>query len=722
MQTLTPLFSALAAALVFIPLLFLVLRTLPGTAKGVKWASAAVFAASFLFLAVFHHQTLYSGLDNEMYPIIAKAFRHGVQAVHRDTFFEAIPREAASAFLRGTRSTSSHDRAFVITEDGLSRPSYMVLYPLVASRFPDGLFVPLLGAVWMTLLFLVCCRGAGAAGIAVFLLSLFATAYPLWFFRDECAEVAGAALIASIFLSHSTRSLGRPWEFALAAFLAGFSMAFHRSVLLLALPLAFLLFVEGTTRRNRVSVAIGFALGALILVLETRYVSAPYGDWTQVSPAAPQDGGGGLQQLLRGPLKLVLPDARVHFMRGLRPTLGSLGFVSCLFFLAGCFAVFRDKRSNWVRKALPIFLLWVLYVSIGRIGGDWFFVGIWNLRRIFPCVLVFLSLFAIPLSSLLKDLLERKWPWPGIASPRRTAWVVATAAFLGIACIMRNPLAYFAVEGRGSRDIVDEIDTELEKLEPDLVVFDYFRHHLPFVFDGRFKALGISDHSPEKWEAVEKWLADVAQTQRVVLVSAWTPPGGEKDLLFEHVRTIDRDYEIVESRRFMDAVIGTENIKNTILLVRPRSQVAGSIQDREFPFSLRFDGSPFGRRGNWGPLKRQSMWTRPMCGFIAPLPRAGHPLDATVVTIWEPPKGAPATRGVCLSGPGFQTTFTVGEGQTTNTIVLESGIPSDSWQIGEYEISTEVLFDPAQYGIRRYPHDLGVKFHSVTLNPKTQAP
>lgn len=728
MQTLTPLFSALAAILVFLPLLFLLVRTMPGTSLRLKWVSVAIFSASFLFLALCRHQTLYSGLDNQIYPIIEKAFRHGVQAVHRDTFFASIPQEVSDAFLCPRKNSSqSHDMAFKFARDGFSRPWYMVMYPLVASRFPDGLFVPLLGAVWTMLLFLGCCRGRGAAGISVFLLCFFATAYPLWLFRDECAEVAGAALIASVILSHSTRPLNRPLEFAIAAFLVGLSTAFHKSILLLALPMAFLLFVEGKTRRNRLAVAIAFVAGLLVLVLETRYVGDPHDNWTQVLPTTPQASSRGAK-LMRGYLlRYVLPKSGTnfaYFTRALQPTLDSLGITALLLFFSGCIAVFRDKRSNWARKILPFVLLWPLFSSIGRLGRDATvgrIAGVWDFRRIFPCVLVYLSLFATPLSDLVACLLEREWPWPKITFRKRTALVVVAAAFLGIACIMRNPVAYFAVDGKGSREIADEIRAELGKLEPDLVVFDFFRHHLPFAYDGNFKVLGISKRSPEKWEAVEKWLADVAQTQRVVLVSSWTPPSGEKDLLFDHVRTIDRDYESVKSKRFMDAVIDKNNIRNTILLARPRNQEADSPRNQEFPFTLTFDGSPLGLRGSWGPMKRHSTWSLPMSGFIAPFPRTGHPLDVIAVTTWEPPAGAPTNREVCIEGPGFQTTFTVGDGQTTNTFVLASDIPSDSWEIGEYQISTSFLFDPTQYGIRGYPKDLGVKFHSITLKPQSQA-
>ncbi|MBP5788281.1 MAG: hypothetical protein J6Y19_10765, partial [Kiritimatiellae bacterium] len=506
MQTQTQFFRFLAAALVFLPLLFLVLRTASGTPRRLKCALAAVFASSLLFFCTFHHQDLYRGLDNAMYANIAKAFRSGVQAVRVDTFFSSIPEKAAHAFVLQKSKTwhkKSHDKAFVLSPDGLSRPWFMLMHPLVASALPEDLFVPLLGAIWLTLLFLVCCRGTGvAAGVGVFCVLVFATPYPMWFFRDDFAEVSGSMLVATALLSHSAKPLKHPAEFAVAAFLVGLATAFHRSTLLFAVPVALLFFAEAGSWKSRLAVAAAFGIGLLALWLETRYVSAPYGDWTRIVPKEPHKGSTAVKVIHKSTKYVVpkSPDYFASFAQGLKPAAKSLGFPALTLFLAGTFSLFRGKRPGIVRKALPFVLLWVLCACICRLGKDahtGHIVGVWDFRRIFPCVIVLVSLFAAPLAELVAALLAKI----RLAARWKKASVVAVAALLCTLCIARNPTAYFAVDGKGNREFADEIGAELEQLKPDLVVFDYFLHHLPFVFDGRFTALGIDERKHGSWGA-----------------------------------------------------------------------------------------------------------------------------------------------------------------------------------------------------------------------------
>lgn len=726
MQTHTQFFAFFAAALVFLPLAFLVFRVLRGTPARLKCVLAVVFLSSLAFFCSRHHQDLYRGLDNVMYANIAKAFRGGTQAVRADTFFSSIPEKAASAFLvQKTKNwrRRSHDKAFVISPDGLSRPWFMLMHPLVASSLPEGLFVPLLGAVWLSLLFLVCCRGGGVPGIGVFLVLVFATPYPMWFFRDDYAEVAGSMLVATALLSHSAKPLAHPAEFALAAFLAGLASAFHRSTLLLALPVALLLFAEAGTWRNRIAVAAGFGVGLLALFLETKYVSAPYGDWTRIAPAAPHKAAGSVAAVASSP-NAASPkptDYAACFALGLKPSLASLGVLAPPLFLAGWLAVFRGKRAGLARKAFPFLLLGALGACICRLGQDAYvgnIVGVWNFRRIFPFVIACISLFAMPLSALAAGILGKT------CAPRRgNALAIASAAILGSLCIAKNPVAYFAVDGKGCRGIAAAVGRELERLEPDLVVFDYFLHHLPFAFDGRFAALGVGEQSHDAWGPAEEWLAAVARTQCVAVVSSWTPPPAEKDLLFSHVRRFDFEYEGVLSKSFWDAAIAKRKMANTVMLAQCREGNAAETERDGIPFPLPFDGGPIGLRGRWKAAPRGGMWSRPAAAFVGPLPRADHPVEAVVETSWTPPEGAPATREVAIACPGSRAAFTVGEGRSTNTLLfvrkdaMPNGAETGNGGFGEYRVSVKPLFDPAQHGIDGFPKDLGIVFHSVTMKP-----
>lgn len=723
MQMLTQTLAFFATLLVFVPLLFLAGRTIAGTSARTKCALAAVSTSFLLFCCIFRHQDCYRGLDSMMYGNIAKAFRSGVQAVHPDTFFSSVPEDAQQAFLykkRDKPSTKkgSHDKTFVLDSGNVARPWFMVMHSLVSSALPDGLFVPLLGTIWLAMLFAVCCRGTGVGGICVFLVIVFATPYPLWFFRDDFAEVAGSALVASTLLSHSAKALERPWEFAVVAFLLGFATAFHRSVFLFALPVAILLFADGKNARNRIAVLAGFAVGISALVLETRFVSAPYGDWTQE---------GESMELLGRYSTHLIPKSLACFLLGFPPAAKSAGILLPALFIAGCFAIFRDKRTGLAWKLLPVVLLLLWFPCINRLGRDEHagsIVGIWNFRRLFPGVLVPLSLFARPLSGLAAGVLSGKRPPPArIPAPWRNATLLAAAAALCVFSVARNPAAYFAVEGKGSRGIADEVGAELDRLKPDLVVFDYFLHHLPFVFNGRFEVLGIGEGAHADWESAAEWLARVAETQRVVVVSSWTPPPAEKGFSFRETAKIDREYEGVVSKAFMDATVQKRRIVNTILLAECRGagEPAGA-SEAQVSFSLPFDGGPLGMRGDWTPAPRGGFWSRPSSGFVGPLPRAGHPVEAVLDLSWTPPDPGFPGRDMTIECPGSSVAFPVGEGRTTNTLVFASNESSEGDAIGEYRVSVTPAFDPGQYGTGGFPEDLGVVFHSVTLRPAVNPP
>lgn len=724
MPTLTQLCGLLVAVLLFLPLSSLLIRLASGSSTGMKCSLVLVFASSLWFFSVRHHQDLYRGLDTTMYANIAKAFRAGVPAIRIDEAFAAIPVEASDAFLykkhpAGPTHRKSHDKAFFIYGDGVSRPWFLIMYPLVASTMPDGFFVPLLGALWLSLLFAACCRGHAAAGIGVFLAIVFATPYPLWFFRGEYAEVAGSVLLASTLLSHSLRPLKRPAEFAVVAFLLGLATAFHRSVFLLALPIVLLLFAEAGMPRNRMAVVLGFSVGLMILVLETRFVSGPRGDWTQVISTDSEEFSRGLMWL-GFHTQYLLPKSFVYFATGLMPFLNSLGFLAPLLFLAGCLAIFRDKRSNLARKALPFLLVWGLVVCITRLGRDGYsekIVGVWNFRRPFPGVILILSMIAVPLSGLAAGCLSKFRQRARLSSRRVNAAAVLAAAILCAICVARNPVAYFAVDGRGSREIAAEIGAELGRVKPDLVVFDYFLHHLPFVFDGRFMTLGVGEYSHDSWGTAEEWLAGLARTQRVAVVSSWTPPNAEKDLEFTEIGKFDREYDGVVSKSFLDAVVGKRRVVNTLMLARLRDGAAGAAEGGQSTFSLPFDGGPLGMRGEWVAAPRGGMWSSSSSGFVGPLPSTGHPVEAVVETSWLPPKGAPATREVTIACNAGGATFTIGEGRATNTLVFASDVPSNGGAFGEYHVSVDPLFDPSQYGIAGFPDDLGVVFHSVEMHP-----
>ena len=759
--------STLAFLAILLPMAFFLARLLQGARK-VPSAVAMLLAAcwgAFLFLA--HHEDVYSGLDTMAYGTMADAFAEGRPPVSRDTFLDSLPEAVAdAAHYRPRRAPDgvpanrrTRDCAFELSGRAgrtLSRPFYIPAYSLAAAGSRLGrCFLPLLGALWTALLLLAAIRRNGLAALLPAGAILLATAYPAWFFRGDYAEAAGAILASAVWLSHSARPFRRPAAFAAAGFALGYSLAFHVTALLVATPIAFALFLESPKNRSRALLA-GGIVGFAPLCLLPRLVCAPYGDWTHptrllriagaatehavlvaaalglaalVAFAAAVGGTPRVRRVLRNAsrragawpwlvlallpavLLVAAPSPARQLLRQALPfAWGSLRAPALLLAALAAFAILRTPRRpgrallfTLVSWAALVFLL-VLGKEATANGGRP--AGIWGFRRLLPPLLAFAALSARPLSNHFAAVAAR--------GGRTRLALAAALAVAMVANPLRSPTAYFAVNGRGSEAGARRVAAVLDSFGAAPVVFDYFPHAAPFAASPSRRVIGLGVHARPHWPVIADWVADVARTGTAYVVSSYTLPTLEDGFALEPVACVDFTKMDVKARAFLDAV----RVPNTLTNAFARAVPLDSPSSPPRAQSISFSGSPIGLRGDWLFTRKGDVWSRGTSGVVGPLPSPGTNVVAKFDVSWTPPRGGPSNQLVCVTFPGnlYLSVIRVAAGRH----VVETAFVSDRplAQVGPYTFASPTPFSPAAFGLKGYPDDLGVVFHSLTLTPQ----
>ena len=759
-----------------LPLAFL----LPRALRGGGWKAAVTAAVAALlsgaFLLSHPHQDDYSGLDTACYGFLADAISTGVPLVSHDARADQMPRAVARALryrpkrIEGSdvRCRPTRDCVFEVKKGRLLRPFYSPLFSLAeAGSGLRRLFMPALGTVWIALLFAVAYRKGGLWGVPAAAALLLATPYPTWFFRGEFADGAAAILATAVFLSHSARPFRSTAAFAVAAFALGFSASLHMTALLFASPTALFLLSSASRPRQRIAVAIGLVAGFAPAVFITRFVCAPYGDWTRLSRVARMAAGAPehlvlfimavalaalvaaavftgadspLRRRLVGVVRAIPPwallaaalvplAASVFEPAGFRYAAKSLGLPALAVFAIGVVALACRSTGNahrlvfvlffWASCAMALILGAEAAANHGRVAG------VWGYRRILPAVLALAAALAAPLAAWLGQCAAPCQRGGAGAVPSQcggtraaplTLWLLRLALLaVAIAAPLSCPTAYFAVNGCGGTALAGEVRRAIEAAAPDLVVFDYFPHAVPFAWDRRRHVVGLGAHAASKWPRVARWIARRARKEKVLVVSSYRMAAMERLFALEPVATVSNGVSNVKSRTFRDAATERATIVNTLAWVVPfRGNRAGARKQEVWP-----GGSPVGLRGAWfNPGAKKGLdgaWSRAGAGIVGPLPSPGKNVAATFDLSWFPPKGGPSNQIVRVDYPGNRYValmkVTAGRHEISLTFVSEDPLADT----GVYTIATPKPYDPAQYGMTGYPPDLGIFVHAARL-------
>lgn len=746
--------APLAFLALLVPLAFFLVRLLPASkpAATIFALCGALVLGAFLFLHP--HEDAFSGLDNAAYGNMAAAFSQGRPLVSHDQKAGTLPKVVAQSFLYRSpfsKLRPTLDCAFQTSRDfSTSRPFYLPAYSLAKAGSHLGkIFMPLLGTLWLLTLFLSSCRKAGFAGLATATALAMATAYPAWFFRGDFAEGAAAILATSVFLSASGRRFENGWEFITAAFALGYSLSFHLTALLVAVPVAIVLLPDARRLRERAAFAVGAILGFAPLWLVTRYVTAPYGDWTRllnlkrIATAAPEHAAlfAGAAILLVAAIvafasigstclrgfalradrfltpwgwtsAALMPGLALFLVSRLLPSCGmnqgaassvwlSLRTPALLLGLLGSTALLRrDMRP--ANRLLWMLTLWVASVFF-LVKSFEYPVGIWSFRRLLPPVLMFIAAAAIPLAEML-------------ATARNTRIKAALAATLAVAALanpIRFPLAYAGVNGKGSETSIAMIEHFLADYGDPTVIFDYFPHALPFSANPRHTVFGLGEHARGKWGEVANWISKTAQTGTVYIASSYTPPLLEEGFVLEPICQFKFEIGEIASKHFFPAARRSRHIGNSFSAALPLEK----IPHEKLCQHIVFDGSPIGLRGDWCFNRNGGAWSRASSSLVGPLPSPGTNVTFILDVSWTPPVETMSNQVIRLDFPGnnYLTLLTIGAGRhkIETTLVSEKPLP----RVGLYSITAPRPYNPAEYGIKGYPQDLGAFFHAIEIKP-----
>lgn len=766
--------ATLAAILFFGALLLFAGRLLAPRHVAAQGAALAIALAAGAFFCFCHHQDILSGLDSASYAILADDIRAGVPLAGDDALYSSVPRKIAGAFLYRPRSAAGSRRLRMTRSlahelrknrgGGFShRPFYMPAHSLAAAGSRLGrCFMPVAGTLFVAVLLLAAIRassedGRTAFGLVAAFAALSATAYPAWFFRGDYAEAAASVLVLSALVSHLARPFRSAAAFATAGFAIAFSLSFHLTALLLAGPAALLLLFDSAGGRRRTVLLAGLLAGFLPLWLTTRFLCAPYGDWTRLASLRLLVMAGAEHAAMAGALAVLtvlcvaaaalassaaLRSRAVRLIRAvpfaawialaLAPAV-LLAFVpgdtGAKFRLALAFGA-KSLRAPALllailllaalRRAprrltiLAVLFAWGACVFLLVFGQEAFATrgpstGIWGYRRLLPPVLAFASLFAIAAGHAASSLRHRAW--------RRLA--IAALLVAALANPLRSPIAYFAVNGEGmwipidgygTDDFVREMRSEIDSLGADLVVFDYFPHHVPFAAEGR-PVLGVAPHAYGRWGGVADWLAKKARSGNVWLASSYALPETEELFAFADERSFPMERWTVKGKTFLDAQTARDVANITLARIVPIGNSDSTPQEQ----NLAFDGSPVGLRGNWTKAGRGGMWSREGAGFVAPLPQPGVAAVVELDFEWTPPADGPQSQLLRIDYPGnpCMAVLRVSAGRHTvkTEFVSEKPLPA----VGTYTVSAPRPFDPVKFGMKGYPSDLGAVFRSVRV-------
>ena len=761
--------ATLVAVSFFGALLFFAGRLLAPRGFAAQGAALAFAAAAGFFFCACHHQDMLSGLDSAAYAILADDLRAGVPLAGDDVLYSSVPPEIAEAFLyrprfvagspslRMTRSLAHELREK--PEGGFShRPFYMPAHSMAAAGSRLGrCFMPVAGALFVAVLLLAAVRGGGAAALLPAVAALTATAYPAWFFRGDYAEGAASVLVLSALSSHLAKPFRRAFAFALAGFAAAFSMSFHLTALLLAGPVALLLLFDTPGGRQRLALLAGLLAGFAPLGLTTRFLCAPYGDWTRLSvlraivfSATEHAAMAGALAVLAalcaiagvlacspalrlrsGRLVRAIPHAAWIALAMLPAVLlaAAPGDTGAKFRLALVFGAKSLRAPVLILAAillaallraprrmvlLSVMFAWCACVFLLVFGQESFAThgpaaGIWGFRRLLPPVLAFAPVFAVAAGRAASSLRSRSW--------RRLA--IAALVVAALANPVRSPVAYFEtdgdgmwipIDGYGTDEFVREMRAEIDSLGADLVVFDYFPHHVPFAAEGR-PVLGLAPHAYCRWPEVAGWLAEKAKGGKVWFASSYRLPEAEEPFAFAERRSLLMERWIVKSKTFLDA----HTVRDVADITLARIVPFGDGESAQREQSLAFDGSPVALRGTWEKARRGGMWSREGAGFAAPLPQPGMAAVVEFDVAWTPPEGGPESQLLRIDYPGnpYVAVVKIKSGRHTvkTEFVSEKPLPS----VGIYTVSAPRPFDPAKFGMRGYPSDLGAIFLGVRV-------
>jgi len=577
-----------------------------------RFRKFAVPILFFVFTAAFMlnlHVDIYAGLDVAMYARMAEAFARGEKVNGTDTAFEPVPDEVRPLLLYRDGGRLTRDGVFEIdlkTCD--TKPFFIPTLPVfvaLAGKAGIGLrwFMPLLGVVWLCVAATLRVAGDPQGRRYTYIILFFATAWPVWFLRGFNPEAAGALCLGiAIMLKFGgeKKSVLRDYYIGL---LLGLAVSLHLSLCVIALPVALCAILRDGDRRRTLALALGGGVGTLPLLLITKYVCQPYGDffdreilqsmWQHPVLRATLFAAGiaafacftvvalahnarirnwfanyfkkkNTCAKLRICVALAVLAAASYFVGwnlrgGAVQTFSGAGWGFAAF-AAVAFVFVWDGQRRMSDKVLLVLLCAVSLVFVYINGEEVNTRTMWSQRRFAPVVICLVSLLATTGFKLQRDRI-----------------LLASAGVFALVNFWFTWPAFTVSDGRGGEEVYAGMERVISAAgENALVVFDYFPHSFPHQRRGR-DVFGINEHVVKRGghAPVLEWMAGEAENGRVVLyVSSHEKPALPEgvDLNLVEIGANNGACEILRGKSFKGAVKTTREIRQKIYILLPNPE------------------------------------------------------------------------------------------------------------------------------------------------------
>jgi hypothetical protein len=733
--------------------------------KGIIWLLAA-FAFSALLLFRPHEHT-FTGLDVSGYRLMAGALAEGRPLQGVDEALAELPRPVRSLVLfRPEHHKPTRDISFRIDsmETCRTRPFFYPTLPLSMVGFdlviPGGArdyLVPAAGALFFCALIAVCVASAGAGGLLVGISFLLGSIYPVWFFRGSYPESIGTILVAMAMLSWVVGENEEKGPGYLESFCLGLAVTFHPLLAVLAVPAlgAVVVAARSLSPWKTLLALLSFLAGTVPLLLLTKHVTSPYGQftwhsvstWWKKSPvmgaALLATAAAGALFLLalcfRGPvfrkisriregrpllfsgllaLLLVAPTAAaalvpVHgilVQRGLHDLGGGMQ-IAFGALLLGSVAYVVFSRDNARLKILALVAAAALPALLYLKGAE--DPNLWSQRRLLPFAVLAVTVAASAAAALLGRF--SRGPRPGAL---RTA-VIVLVLCAGLSNAVRWPAPYLVRQERGAGDWVSRLS---EKFSDGMLLFDYHSYSVPFAVGGERRAFGLGSYSFKGMPLFMEWMAEAAREEPVYLMSAYAGGWMEQGVVPEEVGRETVTFQRVRGKRGLPAVRSGKSLDLRVIRVSPGEEGLPAVMEKVL------DGSNFGLRPPWGRRdirvraedgrRLRAAWSREGSGIVGPVPPPGGSVRLELQAAAARRDGsAGQVLKVVPPWGGRPLELTVGNAFTVASGLLARPAGSTGYQgaTGVYRLYAANPYNPKNAGIKGFRKDLGALVHRVSM-------
>ena len=726
---------------------------------------AVFFFALFLFRP---HEETFQGLDGSAYRLMAEAMMNGRPFQGVDSVLLEIPEDLRAYVLLNPQEQGrlTRDRSFEIAslKTGNTKPFFYPLLPLCMNGLDNllpgnarDLFVPLLGFVFAFAILLSGIRIGGVIpGTLVSLMLLTGSPLIVWLLRGAYLETISGILISMALIPWIV-STTKPLKLSCIQFFAmGLAVSFHPVMIVLALPLSGIMIIEGADSFKRLFLFTGsFLVGLMPIFLLTLFIATPYGEMSlgnlkhtliyssSIRPTIAavvllgmmivvlQVGkkwllprislAGWRNNVLSGILLVlwVLPvllavkyweqgQGRVvlagfcEMLDGLQPPFGSVILLLCMIVLFSRNTLREKMCLTFLFMSLPLFL----YLK----GAE--HMGLWSQRRLIASFVIVITCCMPTAVTLVSRALQ-----PGLMRIGRYVGVLLLVMFVGAYNAVRWPAPYLICYEKGAGAWVKHV-TEI--IGNRLAFFDYHPFSVPFAVQPGSRVLGLSEFGKDKLPGMIKWLEEKAANEEVLLVSAYSNPGLEDNIVLKDIARETGRFEIAHSKTVLPAERRWRNVDLSIMRVIPVSSADHVVLCKTF------DDGPLALRGSWGkgrPIKVDgkmlpARWSREGSGVIGPVPLPGQSVRVSIEGAADRDDGIegqilrirPPWDGKTLS-LAVSNDFTRVSG-----VLSKGGDQKDGGKrTGIYSICAEKPYDPGKVGIKGYENDLGARIHMIRI-------